>query len=306
MTALAVAICLSAGFSGRAQDESLTVDDDLLRSAEKWAKENLDEDALRVLQAADQDKIRQLLKQVQKEFQGTYVVDLAGLREAVRSALPLLESYEGTLPYALWLRSRLDYLDVAEHFRVVIPPPKPEPGKPAQPAPNPTPKMEREVWVNEISRESWPKAARNYVPSLKRVFAAQKAPPALVWVAEAESSFDPRARSPNGATGLFQLMPATARRYGLRTWPLDQRVNPEASAQAAAQYLNALHSRFHDWRLALAAYNAGEGTVQDLLKRHKAQTYDAIARYLPAETQMYVPRVEAILLRREGAKLERL
>ena len=289
-----------------AQDQSITIDDDLLRSAQQWAQENLDENALRVLQSADQDKIKRLLKEVQKEFHGEYVVDLAGLKDAVRNALPLLEEYEETLPYAVWLKSRLDYLDVAEHFRLVIPAPKVEPGKPPRPAPNPTPKMEREVWVEEVKREPWPTGARTYVPRLKSVFKEQKAPAPLVWVAEVESSFDPRARSPDGAAGLFQLMPATAKRFGLRTWPLDQRVNPEASGRAAAQYLVALHHRFNDWRLAVAAYNAGEGTVDNLLKRHKAKTFDAIARYLPAETQMYVPRVEATILRREGAELEKL
>ena len=108
-------------------------------------------------------------------------------------------------------------------------------------------------------------------------------------MAEVESSFDPRARSPAGAAGLFQLMPATAKRYGLRTWPLDQRLRPEDSAQAAAKYLEYLHAHFKDWRLALAAYNAGEGTVKSSSERHKARTFDAIATHLPAETQMYVP-----------------
>lgn len=303
---LACALVVSNAAPGWAQEQSVTLDDDLLRSAEQWARDNLDEDALRVLQSADREKIQQLLKQMQRELRGEYVVDLAGLKEAVQNALPLLESYEETLPYAVWLRSRLDYLEAADHFRLIIPAPKREPAKTPKPAPNPTPKMEREVWVEQISKEPWPTAAKAYVPRLKAVFTAQKAPPELIWMAEVESSFDPRARSPDGATGLFQLMPATAKRYGLRTWPLDQRLSPEASGRAAAQYLVTLHRRFKDWRLALAAYNAGEGTVQELLKRHKAQSFDAIARYLPAETQMYVPRVEATLLRREGARLEKL
>jgi membrane-bound lytic murein transglycosylase D len=101
-------------------------------------------------------------------------------------------------------------------------------------------------------------------------------------------------------------MPDTAKRFGLSLWPRDQRYQPEPSATASAQYLKYLHDRFKDWRLALAAYNSGEGTVQKLLDRHKTGSYDAIAEHLPAETQMYVPRVEAILLRREGAKLEQL
>jgi membrane-bound lytic murein transglycosylase D len=101
-------------------------------------------------------------------------------------------------------------------------------------------------------------------------------------------------------------MPATAKRYGLRTWPLDHRLRPDDSARAAAKYLDYLHAHFKDWRLALAAYNAGEGTVEKLLQRHKARTFDEIATHLPAETQMFVPRVEATLARREGVKLSQL
>jgi len=56
----------------------------------------------------------------------------------------------------------------------------------------------------------------------------------------------------------------------------------------------------------LAAYNAGEGAVQKLLDHYKTRSYDDIAGHLPAETQMYVPRVEAVLLQREGAQLEQL
>jgi membrane-bound lytic murein transglycosylase D len=128
----------------------------------------------------------------------------------------------------------------------------------------------------------------------------------LVWLAEVESSFDPRAQSPAGAAGLFQLMPDTAKRFGLSLWPRDQRFQTAPSANASAQDLKYLFGRFHDWRLALAAYDAGEGTVQKLLDRHHARSYDGIARHLPAETQMYVPRVEAVLLQREGARLEHL
>jgi membrane-bound lytic murein transglycosylase D len=148
--------------------------------------------------------------------------------------------------------------------------------------------------------------ANEYVPELKPIFAAQKIPPELVWVAEVESGFDRRAVSPAGAAGLFQLMPDTAMRFGLSLGPRDQRYQPEPSATASAQYLKYLHDRFKDWRLALAAYNAGEGTVRKLLDRYKTDSYDDIAGHLPAETQMYVPRVEAVLLQREGANLEQL
>jgi membrane-bound lytic murein transglycosylase D len=280
--------------------------DEMVQSADQWAKENLDDDALRALQEVDRDKVKQFLNDLQKQLNAEYVVDLASLKDTAKAVLPLLEGYEETQPYAAWLKSQMDYLEVADQFRLTIPPPKVEPGHPPKPATNAPPTMEREIWIKRLADRPWPDRAKPYVSRLKPIFTAQKVPPELVWVAEVESSFDPRARSPAGAAGLFQLMPATAKRYGLRTWPPDQRLRPDDSAQAAAKYLEYLHAHFKDWRLALAAYNAGEGTVEKLLQRHKARTFDAIATHLPAETQMFVPGVEATLARREGLKLSQL
>ncbi|HWX18282.1 MAG TPA: lytic transglycosylase domain-containing protein [Candidatus Binatia bacterium] len=292
-------------FQASGQDGAMTLDD-LTRAAENWAKENLDDDTLRALQDVDQEKVKRFLAEVQKDFHGQYVVELAPLKEGAKTILPLLESYEETLPYAVWLKTRLDYLDVADQFRLTIPPPKPEPGQPPRPVPNPTPQLERDTWKARLAERAWPKNASAYVSALKPVFVAQKVPPELVWLAEVESSFDPRARSPAGAAGLFQLMPATAKRYGLRTEPLDQRLRPEPSGEAAAKYLRYLHGHYADWHLALAAYNAGEGTIDTLLARDKTHSFDGIATRLPAETQLFVPKVEATVLRREGVKLEEL
>ena len=141
------------------------------------------------------------------------------------------------------------------------------------------------------------------VPRLKQIFADEKLPPQLVWVAEVESSFNPAARSPAGAAGLFQLMPATARALNLALRPRDERLQMEKSARAAARHLRHLGEHFGDWRLALAAYNAGENRVDQLLKQSKMRTFDAIAARLPVETQMYVPKVEATLRKREGLTL---
>jgi membrane-bound lytic murein transglycosylase D len=298
-------LLLMAGRPFAAEDSSANVDE-LMRSAEQWAKENLNEDALRALENVDREKAKQLFASLQKEFNNQYVLDLAGLKQAARTALPILEQYEETLPYALWLKPRLDYLDVADELRLVIPPPKQIPGQPAKPTPNPSAQKEREIWVKKLAERPWPQPARAYVPRLKPLFAAQKVPAELVWIAEVESSFDPRARSPAGAAGLFQLMPDTAKRYGLRTFPFDQRLKPETSAEAAAKYLLYLHKHYKDWRLALAAYNAGEGTVDKLLKRYKARSFDWISPHLPAETQMFVPKVEGVLMRREGIRIENL
>jgi membrane-bound lytic murein transglycosylase D len=274
--------------------------DEIAGVAQDWAREILDEDLLAALETDDRERAQRFFKRVQEELGGEYVLDLAALKEAARGLVPILEEYEETEPYALWLKTRLDYFDVAEDLQPRRPP---DVTKPAVPPPNPPASKQREIWISKTSSRPWPARARELVSRLKPVFASEKTPEELVWVAEVESSFEPKARSPVGAAGLFQLMPGTAKRFGLSTWPLDQRLQPSESARAAAQYLRILQSRFKDWRLALAAYNCGEGTVQKLLKKHKAKTFDEIAPYLPAETQLYVPKVEATLLSREGLKL---
>ena len=138
------------------------------------------------------------------------------------------------------------------------------------------------------------------IREMKAIFREEGLPEALVWIAEVESQFDPVARSRAGAVGLFQLMPQTARRFGLRTWPVDERRNPAASARAAARYLATLYERFSDWSLVVAAYNAGESRVSRTLKRHGAVSYAEIARHVPAQTRSYVPRVLNIMADREG------
>jgi membrane-bound lytic murein transglycosylase D len=289
----------------RAGDKTVTLPE-LMQDAQQWAQDNLDTNVLNALPKVDDRAVRQFLREIQQRFQGDYVVDLAALRQSAHAVLTLLESRQETQPYAAWLAAQMDYFEVADEIRITIPPPKVETNRPAPPRTNPPPQMERAMWVRKISGQPWSASAKEYVPQLKPIFAAQKVPPELVWVAEVESSFDRRAESPAGAAGLFQLMPETAKRFGLSLWPRDQRFQTEASATASARYLKYLFDRFQDWRLALAAYNAGEGTVRKLLDRSKTRSYDDIAGHLPAETQMYVPRVEAVVLQREGAKLEEL
>ena len=156
------------------------------------------------------------------------------------------------------------------------------------------------IWKTKLARRPPPVTGRALIPTLKKVFKEEGVPVQLVWLAEVESSMNPSARNPGGAAGLFQFMPATAKRFGLRTHLPDERTHPEKSARAAARYLKFLYSQFHDWPLVLAAYNAGEGRVQGLLTRHKASSFDPIARHLPTETRLYVPKVEAVISLREG------
>jgi membrane-bound lytic murein transglycosylase D len=308
-----------------AQEETLDLND-LIATGQQWAQENLDDDVLRALGEVDEAKVRQFLEVVQKELAGDNVLDLADLRTQAAEFLPLLEAHPATQPYAEWLKSRMDYFTAAETLRersvTVIPtPPAPKssqpaqpvqpskpskPARPALPVPNPSAEAQRQVWREQMAKRAAPAEAQPLVPRLKSAFAAEKTPAQLVWLAEVESQFNPSARNPSGAAGLFQMMPATAKNLGLSLRPEDERVNPEKSAHATARYLNYLHGKFKDWPLALAAYNAGEGNVQRLLNKHKAKTFDAIATHLPAETQMYVPKIDATLQKREGVSLARL
>lgn len=127
-----------------------------------------------------------------------------------------------------------------------------------------------------------------------RIFAEEGLPVELIVVAAVESNFDPLALSPKGARGLWQLMPATAQRFGLRVDRLaDERTDPARSTRVAARYLRELFNRFGDWQLALAAYNAGEARIEAALQRHGAKSFGELAsrRALPEETMQYVPAI---------------
>lgn len=279
--------------------------EDLLDSVQQWMRENLDDSVLQALDQIDQERVRQFFTELQRRFGDTSIYELSSLRDAASRVLPVLQQFEETQPYGAWLQTHLDYFDTAEELRREARTAPSKPGTPVVLFP-PSMQQERTVWTKQLQKRPVPRLANSYVPRLKEIFRSERMPPELVWVAEVESSFDPKARSPAGAAGLFQLMPATARSLHLSSSPRDERLEPDKSAQAAARYLRTLYQHYNDWPLALAAYNAGEGRVDNLLKKHNARSYEQIARYLPAETQMYVPKVEGTIRRREGLALNDL
>jgi len=163
-----------------------------------------------------------------------------------------------------------------------------------------------DVWMQKLSKRKTPASAPTLIPPLRGIFGNVGTPADLVWLAEVESSLNPKAKSPVGALGLFQLMPATAKELGLKVDNPEERVIPEKSARAAATYLKKLHKQLGDWPLAIAAYNAGPGRVRRTLNKEGAKTFAQIAEVLPVETRLYVPKVLAMVNTRAGVTPEEL
>jgi membrane-bound lytic murein transglycosylase D len=141
---------------------------------------------------------------------------------------------------------------------------------------------------------------------IRRVFRENKLPEDLAYVSMLESGFNPRALSPVGARGMWQFMPETGRRYGLRVDnTIDERCEPEKATLAAAKYFRELIAIFggqSSVMLAMAAYNAGEGRIVGALRkidnpmRNRDFWYIYRMGYLAEETNEYIPRVMALLI----------
>jgi|APTNR8051073442_1049403.scaffolds.fasta_scaffold00484_3 membrane-bound lytic murein transglycosylase D len=115
-------------------------------------------------------------------------------------------------------------------------------------------------------------------------------PDALKYLPLVESGLQTRVTSHKGASGLWQFVPATARRYGLQQdGQIDERLNTYEATEAAVKMLANLYQQFGDWGLVLAAYNAGPGRVQQAVRRAGCADYWEVRRYLPTESQKYVP-----------------
>ncbi|MEF3193098.1 MAG: LysM peptidoglycan-binding domain-containing protein [Halothiobacillaceae bacterium] len=203
-------------------------------------------------------------------------------------------------------------------YRLTPQPPSPTTDVPRQePAPDYGlwTRLARDFTMHGIEHERIDHALFDYLGRLNQLqIITQRAEPFLFFIVEqlrergmpmelallpiVESAYSPQATSRFNAAGLWQIIPRTGHNFGLKqNWWYDGRRDVHASTQAALDYLQRLHDQFNgDWLLALAAYNAGEGTVSRAIERAAAQgaPTDYWSLDLPQETKDYVPRLIAL------------
>ena len=142
--------------------------------------------------------------------------------------------------------------------------------------------------------ESYIENGKNVIPLIYSILIKHNLPPELLAVPIIESHYKVLAKSPKGAAGLWQLMPETARNFGLKvSEEVDERLDPIKSTLAAVKYFKKLYSVFGDWQLVLASYNAGHNKVITKVSYH-GNSFSSIKNFLPKQTKEYVLNFIAI------------
>jgi membrane-bound lytic murein transglycosylase D len=139
--------------------------------------------------------------------------------------------------------------------------------------------------------------SRPYLHHIVEELEARGMPTEIALLPMVESSFNPMAYSRSHASGLWQFIPATGKRFNLeQTWWQDQRRDVVASTDAAIEYLQTIYEMHGDWHLALASYNWGEGAVKRAIERNAARGLptDYASLTMPNETRHYVPKLQAL------------
>ncbi len=147
--------------------------------------------------------------------------------------------------------------------------------------------------------------AGRYKPLIQRILDEEGVPQELIYLAQAESGFLPRAISYKQAEGMWQFVQFRGREYGLMQSPQsDDRLDPEKATRAAARHLRDLYQHFGDWYLAMAAYNCGPGCVDKAVMRTGYADFWRLRELdaLPKQTQNYVPAILAITIMAKNAK----
>lgn len=134
-----------------------------------------------------------------------------------------------------------------------------------------------------------------FFPYYEEVLSEFDMPLEIKYLSIIESGLNPHAYSRVGAAGAWQFMPATGRIFDLDiTYKIDERRDIEKSTRAACQYLKQMYGMYHDWHMALAAYNCGPGNVRKAMRLSGKKDFWGIYNYLPRETQNYVPKFIAM------------
>ncbi|HTS47476.1 MAG TPA: transglycosylase SLT domain-containing protein, partial [Bryobacteraceae bacterium] len=147
--------------------------------------------------------------------------------------------------------------------------------------------------------------AGRYRPMIQRILDEEGLPQELIYLAQAESGFLPRAKSYKAAVGMWQFVKFRGKEYGLeQTASTDDRMDPERATRAAAHHLRDLYATFGDWYLAMAAYNCGPGCVEHAVARTGFADFWELSRLnvLPKQTSNYVPLILAITIMAKNPK----
>ena len=151
---------------------------------------------------------------------------------------------------------------------------------------------------NRSTMENGLRRSGQYMKLTRKIFAEEGVPLDIAWLGQVESAWKTRAVSWASASGLWQFVPSTGRRFGLRqTAYIDERNSIEQSTRASARYLKFLASRYNgNWELAMAAYNTGEGNIDRAISRAGTANFWTIYPYIAQETRNYVPNILAVIL----------
>lgn len=147
--------------------------------------------------------------------------------------------------------------------------------------------------------------AGRYKPMINRILMEEGVPEELIFLAQAESAFTPRAKSKALCVGIWQFLKSRGNEYGLKqTASTDERMDPDQSTRAAARHLRDLYTHFGDWYLAMAAYNCGPNCIDRAIQRTGYADFWELRRrnVLPKETANYVPAILAMTIMAKNAK----
>jgi peptidoglycan lytic transglycosylase D len=146
--------------------------------------------------------------------------------------------------------------------------------------------------------ESGLRKSGQFMRLARKIFAEEGVPLDITWLGQVESAWKVRAVSWASASGLWQFVPSTGRRFNLRQNAfIDERNSIEQSTRASARYLKWLAERYNgNWELAMAAYNTGEGNIDRAISRAGSANFWMIYPYIAQETRNYVPNILAVIL----------